>query len=316
MSTIQQECEATVADVTGRRGALLTSRATTGLAATLRALHLPPGSRVMLPVMLCANVVHAIRAAHLQPLFVDILPACSGFGIDLHKAEDLARNDTNIKVLLIVPLFGGEISSKAQIDFAAQHGMIAIEDAAQSAPQSPTSINPQPRTIISIYSFGSGKIADAGGGGAIVTDDLNLLDQIKSELASTRDLSITAAAITKSLANLDTKQAERRNLAAEYRQRLNFAGIEHPAGELPLWKYSIVLGSKQQRDTITRSLLERGVAVTNLYTPLSRWFDHPHDWGKSQFPRAWVVSQRIINLPLWPPQEDRLQAVMAAFQAL
>ena len=45
----------------GRRGAVVCSRATVGLAGVLRGLGLPKGSGVVVPVMVCANVVYAIK---------------------------------------------------------------------------------------------------------------------------------------------------------------------------------------------------------------------------------------------------------------
>src|SRR3954454_20781315 len=54
-----RECEERLALVSGRGGAVVVSRATVGLAAVLRALGVPRGSEVVMPVMCCANVVHA-----------------------------------------------------------------------------------------------------------------------------------------------------------------------------------------------------------------------------------------------------------------
>ena len=106
-------------------------------------------------------------------------------------------------------------------------------------------------------------------------------------------------------------------MAEVYRDSLRLKDVAHPRGELPLWKYSVLLRDRSERDKVTRRLLERGVEATNLYMPLSRWFGEYRErgWGREEFPVAWDISQRIINLPLWPANEGLLEDVLWAFYA-
>src|SRR5262245_2663355 len=115
----------------GRRGAVLVSRATVGLAAALKALGLPRGSGVVMPVMCCANVVHAIRGAGLEALFADMKVGEFEFGMDLGKAERVIGEHGNARVLLVVPLFGGGVDAEGLVRLAERYGLVMVEDMAQ-----------------------------------------------------------------------------------------------------------------------------------------------------------------------------------------
>lgn len=295
---------------------MLASRATVGLVAVLRALQLPRGSDVLMPVMLCANVVHAVRGAGLKPVFVDMEAGEFGFGMDLAKAESIMHERSDVSALLAVPLFGSGLDSDGLAAFAQRHRLQVVVDAAQHGLRNvDTLVNG--RQSLTIYSFGAGKIGDAGGGAAALSDDPGLLERVKAEIGTKKDLGETAERIMKSLDRLEEEMAGRRRMAEVYRDGLQVEGVAHPRGELPLWKYSVLLSDRDERDRVTRQLLERGVEATNLYVPLSRWFGPCRDkgWGRKEFPVAWDISQRIINLPLWPAREGLLEDVLWGFYA-
>src|SRR5438874_2106342 len=111
-----EECERQVALVGGRQSAILTPRATTGLAAALRALALPRGSGVLMPVLVCANVLYAVRGAGLRPLFADVELQDGGIGIDLQSARRAIEKVGDCRVLLAIPLFGGKVDQQDVLD--------------------------------------------------------------------------------------------------------------------------------------------------------------------------------------------------------
>src|SRR4051812_27019969 len=97
-----------------RAHATLATRATLALVAVLRALGLPPGSEVLMPVALCANAANAVRLAGLRPLFGDISPHT--LNLDLDKAAGRIGPET--KVMLAVPLFGHPLDVSALLELA------------------------------------------------------------------------------------------------------------------------------------------------------------------------------------------------------
>jgi len=306
-----EECEERLAGVSGRGGAVLVSRATVGLAAVLRALGLPRGSGVVMPVMCCANVVHAVKGAGLEPLFVDMEV---GFGIDLGRAKRVVTAHGNVRVQLAVPLFGGGIDMAGLVGFAERHGLAVVADLAQFGMRN---VECGVRNAVaSVYSFGLGKIGDAGGGGAVVSDDAVLLQRVRGEVEGKRELREIAERIRRSLDGLEAEMAARKEIAERYRAELRVEGVEHPGekGPLPLWKYSVLVKDRGERDRVTRRLLERGVEASNLYAPLSRWFGGYADGGREKYGAAWGIWERIINLPLWPAKEGTVEDVLWAFR--
>ncbi len=309
-----EECEKLLAARGGWSGAVLASRATVGLAAVLKALGLPRGSGVVMPVMLCANVVHAVRGAGLEPVFVDMEVGEFGFGMDLAKAEKIVERRNDIRVLLAVPLFGGGLDAVGLVRFAERHGLAVVEDAAQRGMRN-AEYGMRNGSRATVYSFGVGKIGDAGGGAAVVSDDLGLLEAVREKWSGRKDLGVLAGRILRSLDGLEDESAGRRKVAEGYRERLRVDGVEHPGGELPLWKYSLLLRDRGERDRVLRRLLERGVEASSLYVPLSRWFGGYSEggWGREAFPVAWDISERIINLPLRTVHDGLLEDVLWAF---
>lgn len=318
MIDAQHECEQQLALLASRKHVLLAPRATTALVALFRALGLPPGSEVLMPVMLCANPAYAVRWAGLCPLFADVSPFT--FNLDLDAAEAVVGPNT--RALLAVPLFGHPLDVPALLDFAERHHLLIIEDAAQAVGLSYYGHPAGSLGVCSVYSFGPGKIADAGGGAALLSDDADLLARARSELAAMPSAPgrkhTQPDRILEALQELPAELEARIGLAHQYRQMLTHSGITHPqvTPSLPLWKYSVLLPTRRHRDLITRELLSRGVPATNLYPPLSPFFPESRKNATRDYPVAQGLHDGIINLPLWPQPPNLLENVATAFEAL
>lgn len=284
----------------GREAALLAPRATVALVALLRALGLPAESEVLMPAMLCANPAHAVRWAGLRPVFGDVMPG--NFNLDLDAAEMMVGPRT--RVLLAVPLFGHPLDVPALLDFAARHKLLVVEDAAHAVGVSHGDVPAGSVGICSVFSFGRGKIADAGGGAAILSDDHALLGRARLILRELPSGMVSvegrAPAIMRALDLLPQELIERSAAADEWRQVLAMPGVIHPdiAPGLPLWKYSVLLPDREARDALTRRILACGVSATNLYPPLPHFFKEARRSEADNYPVAWELFGRIINLPL------------------
>jgi len=302
-----------------RSYARLAPRATTALVALLRALDLPPGSEVLMPVALCANPANAVRWAGLRPIFGDM--SLDSFNLDLDAAETVVGPQT--RMLLAVPLFGQPLDVPSLMSFAERHGLLIVEDAAQAVgllhihKERAGSVG-----ICSVYSFGPGKIADAGGGAALLSDDLTLLDRAQAELAKLpsgqRDLSEQARRISDVLDMLPAELEARAKLASLYWHTLQAPEVTHPpvSSGAPLWKYSVLLPNIDARDRVTRALLANGIPATNLYPPLSLYFENGRKGEHSHYPVAFDMFSRIVNLPLWPQPSGLLDSVAEAFRQI
>ncbi len=326
-----KECEERLAYLAGRQGAMLCSRATVGLAVVLRALGLPKGSGVVVPVMVCANVVHAVRGAGLRPVFADVEAQRGGIGMDMGSGERVVGE--GCQVLLAVPLFGGEVDGEALKEFAERHGLVVVEDAAQGGVRSSefgvrnemvglgASKGAEGQGgglgVCSVVSFGRGKVGDAGGGGAVFGDDLELLERVREDyrLRTAYSVGADCERIVRVVEGLGEEIEGRLRVARGYRERLWMEGVEHVGEVLPVWKYGVLARDKEVRDRVTRRLVERRVEATNLYPPLSAWFDGAEG---EKYEGAWKIWRRIVNLPLrWDGdgegEKRRLEVVEEVF---
>jgi perosamine synthetase len=241
--------------------------------------------------------------AGLRPLFADIDPQT--LNMDLASAETVVGPDT--RVLLACPLFGHPLDSEAVLNFARRHNLIVIEDAAQAVGVNHSDCPAGSLGVCSVYSFGRGKIADAGGGAALLTDNRELAWRVRSELkaiSGAGEQGIDREKLGASLQSLPCELERRACAAVDYRQNLRLPGVIHPdaAEDAPLWKYSLLFPDRTHRDSATRALLAAGIEATNLYRPLAPFFPRARN-SSARFLVAGNIHTRIVNLPLWPLPE-------------
>lgn len=291
-----RECEQRIAKLGARRGSVLASRATTGLAAALAALGLEKGSGVVLPVMVCATVVYAVKGAGLRPVFADVEVQEGGIGISSTAARRCIEKDGRCSSLLAIPLFGGEVDRDGLRGLANEFALTVVEDEAQVGLVRERS----GLGACSVVSFGRGKVGAAGTGGAVLSDDAELLGRVRTALDGGYEhearMTVVAAKVLSALDGLGAEVEGRWRMAGEYRRRLRQAGVTHVGEVLPVWKYSVLLRDREARDSVTRRLLQKGIDAGNLYPPLTRWF--PGVEGEA-YEGARGLYDRIVNLPLW-----------------
>jgi dTDP-4-amino-4,6-dideoxygalactose transaminase len=170
--------ERQLAKYANREGAVLVGHANTALYLTLRYLRelRGPGDVIVSPIV-CPSLVQTIVYAGFNPIFVDVeLPLCT---IDpIAAANSINRNTCAI---IGIHIFGHSANMPALCALAKQHEVWLIEDAAQSLGGITAEGRHGGWGHASLYSFGGSKIISAGGGGALLTDDSNLLDYVRKE---------------------------------------------------------------------------------------------------------------------------------------
>lgn len=134
------------------------------LIVAIRALNLPEGAGIGVPLYCCPVVFKAIAAAGCKNVFIDIDP--STFCM---SASDLLAKRDRTAAVLAVHMFGN-MSAMAALTEAAP-GKPIIEDCAQSLG---SRLDGRPAGTfgsISFFSFRSGKYISAGEGGALFSKD-------------------------------------------------------------------------------------------------------------------------------------------------
>lgn len=139
-------------------------------------LQLPAGSEVITPVLTFATTVAPLVKNNLIPVFVDVEPAT--FNIDADQVESLITSKT--KAMMIPNLLGNLPDWKKLRDIADRHGLIVIEDSADTLGATIGSVSSGSFSDLSTTSFyGSHVINCAGNGGMLCVNDENLAKRAK-----------------------------------------------------------------------------------------------------------------------------------------
>ena len=141
------------------------------IVAAIKALDLPFGSCVAVPLYCCPVVFKAIKAAGCKTCFIDIDP--DTFCI---SAKNLFSKRGQFDAVIAVHMFGN-LCDMQKLKEAAQ-GKPIIEDCAQSLG---SKLNGQPAGsfgTIAFFSFRSGKYLSAGEGGALFSNNLSVRSRL------------------------------------------------------------------------------------------------------------------------------------------
>lgn len=162
-----------LASTFGKKYLNLTSRGTTAIYSALRA-QTKPGDEVILPAMVCPDVLYAVLYARLKPILCDI--RADDYSIDLASIRQHFSERT--KAIIAVHLFGQPCRIDEICEFAREKNIVVLEDVAQSL--GTVYKGKQTGTLgdTIILSFGETKIINGGGGGAVLTDDAQVTERI------------------------------------------------------------------------------------------------------------------------------------------
>jgi dTDP-4-amino-4,6-dideoxygalactose transaminase len=216
---------------------------TEALEIALRAFDVGPGDFVATVANTVTATVSAIQQTGATPVFVEIDPATMVMDATALDAE-LSRHAGRVKAVIPVHLYGQAADMPAIVAVAARHGARVIEDCAQAHGAAYAGRKVGTWGALAAFSFYPTKNLGAlGDGGAVYTRDEKLADRVRllrqygwrtryvAETAgrNSRLDELQAAILRVKLKYLDAENAQRRALAARYRERLGA-----PAANLPV----------------------------------------------------------------------------------
>jgi dTDP-4-amino-4,6-dideoxygalactose transaminase len=164
----------------GALDALLTDSGTSALILALRAI-VPPGGTIAYPGYSCIDLTSAAVGAGVRVRLYDLDP--NTLSPDLESVKKAIHRGVN--AIVVAHLYGYPADVGAVQELARQHGIPVIEDSAQGAGGTLRGIRLGGIGDISILSFGRGKGATTGSGGAILVRTPALsawVRQIRNEL--------------------------------------------------------------------------------------------------------------------------------------
>lgn len=139
------------------------------LRAAVRAAGLTRSPRVVMPAAVCPQVYLAARAAELRPVFVTTRIEDGEYKLDLRAVENVPAGDA--AALVWVHQYGAVSDRDAVVQLCRRKGWVLIEDAALAFGAGDGHRQAGTMGDVAILSFGTGKVIDAGYGGAAVVNE-------------------------------------------------------------------------------------------------------------------------------------------------
>lgn len=161
---------------TGSKHALATSSGTTALFTSLNALGVGPGDEVIVPPYTFVATINVVLLQHALPVFVDTDPET--FQIDARKIEPAITERTTC--LLPVHLGGAPADLDTILEIGRKHEIPVLEDACQAHLAEWRGKKVGTLGDLGCYSFQASKNLNSGEGGAILTQDDELIKNCRS----------------------------------------------------------------------------------------------------------------------------------------
>ena len=159
---------------------------TSGLFMALKALRIGPGDKVIVPSITFIASVNAIVHTGAEPIFAD---CDDSLNIDTNKLKEFldTSNDSSIKAIMPVHIFGNPCEMDSIISIANKHGLFVVEDACEALGSKYKDKYCGGIGDIGVYSFSFNKMITSGNGGAIVTNNKKIADKIRYWITQSKD---------------------------------------------------------------------------------------------------------------------------------
>lgn len=285
------------------------SNGTTALQTALHVLGIKSGDEVLVPAFTFAASANAVIATGATPVFVDI---ADNWHIDL--ADAAAKVTDRTAAIMPVHLYGLMTDMQAVSAFAAEHELGIVEDAAQ-AHLSRRDGHAAGSVGVGAFSFYATKNAMTGEGGAVTSQDAEVIEKAKrfrNHGMTTRythvewglNLRMTelqAAIGTEQLSRLEKWTERRRAIANRFTQELPslFTPPTEPDGAYHVYHQYTVEVPMELRDTIRSRFIDSGIGVDVYYpTPVPSQAAFEGSSAEGRYPAAERAAASILNLPV------------------
>lgn len=324
--------------------ALVVNSGTTALVAALEALGIGNDDEVIVPGFTFIATANAVRLVGADPVFADI--ETTRYGLD----PESVRNEITESTAAIMPVhpYGTGCRISELVDLAEEHDIHIVEDAAESLGAEHGGRKLGTFGDISALSFCQNKIVPTGEGGAVVTDDDDLAEEVRlyrshgrasadyfdsadsGQYASVgtniRMSDLTAALGCSQFDRIDSLIQGRRRAAAELTE--GFADVDGvrphqpPDGGTHVYQlYTVELADGINRSHVIETLEEHNIASKVYWDPPVHRTECYKELNDTipELPVTDNISGRVLSLPMHPElstdETDRIvNAVISAVE--
>lgn len=321
--------EVMMSSISGTNKSIAVVNGTSALQVALRLAGVNAGDEVITQALTFIATVNAIIYNGAAPIFIDVDIDTMGLSPKAMDAfleefgemrEGICYNKkTNKKIAACMPMhtFGFPVHLDELLKVCNKWNIPLVEDAAEAI-GSEYHLKPIGSFgKLGVFSFNGNKIVTSGGGGAIVTNDVELgikakhltttakvphpYEYVHDEIGyNFRMPNLNAALACAQLEQLPSFIDSKRTLAQEYNSFFNSKGInfrtELPHTKANYWLMCVELENKQERESFLKVTNENGVMTRPIWqlifkSPLYSGFQ------KDAQINAMYLEDRIVNIP-------------------
>lgn len=316
-------------DLTKSSKAIAVVNGTSALQVALRLSGVEAGDEVITQALTFIATVNAIIYNSASPIFLDVDLDTMGLSPSsvhafLEEFGELRdgvcyNKKTNKKIAACLPMhtFGFPVHLEELIEICKKWQIPVVEDAAESIGSEYKGIPTGTFGKLGVFSFNGNKIVTSGGGGAIITNDIELgymakhltttakvphpYEYVHDEVGyNFRMPNLNAALACAQLEQLEAFIQNKRNLALEYKNFFESKGInfrtELAHTKANYWLMCVELENKNERnsflkETNTSKVMTRPIWQLIFKSPLYSNFQRDSQQN------AIYLEERIVNIP-------------------
>ncbi|QMS84528.1 LegC family aminotransferase [Candidatus Xianfuyuplasma coldseepsis] len=189
------EFEKRISDFVGSKGAVACQSGTAGLHLALESLEIGAGDIVLVPNLTFIAAVNPVKYVGAIPIFFDcdhtlcinpndIINFIETDCVYINNVLVHKNSNHQIKAIIVVHIFGNMVDMETIVSIANAYNLKVIEDSTEALGTKYISgkyKNKFAGTIgdVGVFSFNGNKIITTGGGGMVVSNNVNVLDRIK-----------------------------------------------------------------------------------------------------------------------------------------
>jgi aminotransferase in exopolysaccharide biosynthesis len=321
--------ELMMSSISGTKKSIAVVNGTSGLQVALRLAGVSPGDEVITQALTFIATINAVIYNGAAPIFIDV--DLDTMGLSPKSVESFLdefgelregicyNKKTNKKIAACMPMhtFGFPVHLHELLEVCNKWNIPLVEDAAEALGSEYHSKPIGSFGKLGVFSFNGNKIVTSGGGGAIVTNDVEL--GIKAKYLTTtakvphpyeyvhdeigynfRMPNLNAALACAQLEQLPTFIYSKRALAQEYNSFFNSKGMnfrtELHQTKANYWLMCVELEDKRERESFLKETNENGVMTRPIWqlifkSPLYSGFQ------KDEQINAMFLEDRIVNIP-------------------
>ncbi|MCE4225062.1 DegT/DnrJ/EryC1/StrS family aminotransferase [Methylobacterium sp. C25] len=280
----------------------------------LLAAGVGPGDEVITVSMTFVATVAAVLYCGAKPVFVDVDPDRWTMAPELIEAAITPRT----KAILPVHLHGLMADMDPIMAVARRHGIVLVEDAAQSHGAEYKGRRAGSIGDIGCFSFYPGKnLGGFGEGGAVVTRDAGLARTVRllrdwGQEEKYRHVlpgynyrmdAIQGAILNLKMDYIEGWTEDRRRLAQVYDQELAAIGQKRPSAPSDTRHvYHVYSIEHPRRDALQAALTTAGIG-TGIHYPVPVHLQPAYEnlgYGRGDLPVTEALAERFLSLPMYP----------------